>query len=85
MARVPARIRKASFGTVFVILLLCLYPSRAAADAGIPMLPFAYPVILVFLVPVVAIETIYLRVRLRTEWRNTLISTAKAYALTMLL
>ena len=49
------------------------------------MLPFAYPVILVFLIPVIAIEVIYLRARLKTEWRMTLTSTAKANVVTMLL
>jgi hypothetical protein len=49
------------------------------------MLPFAYPVILVFLIPVIAIEAIYLRARLKTGWRVTLSATAKANVVTMLL
>jgi hypothetical protein len=42
------------------------------ADAGIPMLPLAYPVIVLFLVLVIAIESLYIRFRLGTGWRNTL-------------
>ena len=49
------------------------------------MLPFAYPVILVFLIPVIGIEVIYLRARLKTGWRATLSAVAKANAVTMLL
>jgi hypothetical protein len=42
-------------------------------------------VILVFLIPVIAIEAIYLRARLKTGWRVTLFATAKANVVTMLL
>ena len=49
------------------------------------MLPFAYPVILVFLLPVIAIEAAYIRLRLHTEWRNTIVATTKANLITMLL
>jgi hypothetical protein len=65
--------------------VLLLFPTVARADAGIPMLPVAYPVILLFLIPVVAIETIYIRQRLRTRWRNTIAATAGANLVTMLL
>jgi len=67
------------------LLALLLFPVHANADAGIPMLPFSYPVILVFIVPVIAIEASYLRARLKTGWRVTLKATAKANVLTMLL
>ena len=49
------------------------------------MLPVAYPLLLLFLIPVVAIEVIYIHKRLRTRWRNTIASTAGANAITMLL
>ncbi len=65
--------------------LLLLTPREAAADAGIPMLPIAYPIILILLIPVIAIETIYLHARLKTNWRMTLSATAKANLVTMLL
>ncbi len=64
---------------------LLIFPSVARADAGIPMLPFAYPVILVFLIPVIGIEASYLRFRLRTDWRTTIRVTSKANLQTMLL
>ncbi|MGD0478984.1 MAG: hypothetical protein ABSA42_02360 [Terracidiphilus sp.] len=49
------------------------------------MLPFAYPVILVFLLPVIAIEAAYIRFRLHTAWGNTITATTKANLVTMLL
>ena len=49
------------------------------------MLPLAYPVIVVFLLPVVAIEAAYIRFRLHTAWGNTITATAKANLVTMLL
>jgi len=49
------------------------------------MLPFAYPVILVSLIPVIAIEGLYLRARLHTSWRATLLATTKANLITMLI
>jgi len=49
------------------------------------MLPFAFPVILVFLIPVIGIEALYIRLRLRTGWRNTIAATTKANLVTMLL
>ena len=49
------------------------------------MLPFAYPVILILLLPVITIEAVYIRVRLRTGWMNTLSSAAKANVITLLL
>jgi len=67
------------------IVALLFIPAHANADAGVPLLPFAYPVILLFLIPVIAIEMIYLRARLKTGWRVTLLATAKANVVTMLI
>lgn len=67
------------------LIAVLLFPQYAKADAGIPMLPFAYPVILVFLIPVIAIEAVYLRTKLKTNWRVTLAATAKANAVTLVL
>lgn len=50
-----------------------------------PLLPLAYPVVLLFLIPVIGIEAFYLRATLKTGWRATLFATAKANAVTMLL
>jgi hypothetical protein len=60
-------------------------PATAYADAGVPMLPVTYPLILFFLVPVIAIEVFYIQRRLRTQWRNTIVATTIANTLTMLL
>ena len=49
------------------------------------MIAIAYPAILLFIVPVIAVETAYLRMTLRTGWRNTLGTVAKANAITMLI
>jgi hypothetical protein len=57
----------------------------AHADAGIPMLPVAYPIILWFLLPVIAIEVAYVWFRLHTNWRNTVVTTSGANLITLLL
>lgn len=49
------------------------------------MLPFAFPVIVVLLLPVIAIEAVYIRFRIHTEWRGTIVATTKANLITMLL
>ncbi len=49
------------------------------------MLPFAYPVILVFLAPVIAIEAVFLKVRLHSKWGPTIAAASKANLITMLL
>jgi hypothetical protein len=85
MPRLALQTRGVSAAGLFGGAILLLNPTPAHADAGIPMLPFAYPVILLFLVPVIAIEALYLRLRLHTEWKNTLAATAKANLITMLL
>jgi len=68
-----------------LLLLCCLSPISARADAGIPMIAIAYPAILFLIIPVIAVEAAYLRLRLRTGWKNTLGAVAKANAITMLL
>lgn len=55
------------------------------ADAGIPMLPLAYPVVLLFLVPVIGIETLFLRIRLRTDWWRTLKGVSVVNVVTLVL
>ncbi len=77
--------RKISLGGLVAVGMLLLSPAAARADAGIPMLPFAYPVIIVFLLPVIVIEAVYIRMRLRTDWKNTFSATAKANLTTLLL
>jgi hypothetical protein len=77
--------RNASLSGLFAVGFLLLSPNVAHADAGIPMLPFAYPVIVVFLLPVIAIEAVYIRMRLGTDWGKTIRATAKANLITLLL
>jgi hypothetical protein len=60
-------------------------PAAAKADAGIPMLPVAYPVVLLFLLPVIAIEAIYLRRKLRIDWAGTLKGASIVNAITLVL
>src|ERR1700722_3932326 len=85
MAHIISRRRNALLYSVIGLATLLFWPTAAHADAGIPMLPFANPVILVFVLPVIAIEAIYIRLRLRTDWRNTIDPTAKANLITLLL
>jgi hypothetical protein len=70
---------------VAVTVMLLLFPASARADAGIPMLPVAYPVVLLLLIPVIAIEALFLRLRLGTKWLNTGVATAAANLITMVL
>lgn len=72
-------------GWLLAASLLLLTPAAAHADAGIPMLPFAYPVIVLLLLPVIAIEAAYIRFRLHTEWKDTFAAATKANLVTMLL
>ncbi|MGB9032115.1 MAG: hypothetical protein WCC27_18470, partial [Acidobacteriaceae bacterium] len=76
--------RKAS-SALLIGATTVLFPLAAHADAGIPMLPIAYPVVLLFLVPVIVIEAVYLRQRLRTAWWNTVKATAIVNAVTLVL
>ncbi len=71
-------------GMLAVAVLFC-FPMPAAADAGIPMLPVRYPEIVLFLIPVVLIEAIYLSSQLHSRFRRTLIAVTGANALTMAL
>lgn len=49
-------------------------PVAAHADAGIPMMPVRYPVVLLYLIPVIIIEAIYLQRHLKTNVRRTLVA-----------
>jgi hypothetical protein len=76
---------RTGYGILLIFLAVLFLPLTARADAGIPMLPIAYPVVLLFLVPVIAIEAIYLRLRLKTAWWNTIKATAIVNAVTLVL
>lgn len=68
---------------VATVMFLC--PLAANADAGIPMLPIAYPIVLIFLLPVVVIEAIYLQTTLRAGWWRTFKATSIVNAITLVL
>ncbi|HEV2279372.1 MAG TPA: hypothetical protein VGS02_14410 [Acidobacteriaceae bacterium] len=55
-------------------VLVMAFPACAHADAAIPMLPVRYPVILVYLLPVILIETLYLQHHLNTNVRRTFLA-----------
>jgi hypothetical protein len=57
----------------------------AAADAGIPMIAFSYPIVLLLFLPIVLIEAAYIRSKTMTSWRTTLIVAGKANLVTTLL
>jgi len=57
---------------VAVCLMAC--PPSAHADAGIPMMPVRYPVVLLYLIPVIVIEAIYLQRHLNTNIRRTFVA-----------
>lgn len=66
--------RRMLAGGLFVAAFLIGFPLNARADAGIPMMPVRYPELLLFVLPVIAIETIYLKRHLQAHWRRTLIA-----------
>ncbi len=63
------------------VALLC-FPASARADAGIPMLPIDIPTMFIFLLIIIAIETIYLQARLRTPIYRTVTAAASLNAAT---
>jgi hypothetical protein len=70
-------------GSLFLAAFLIGFPLDARADAGIPMMPVRYPELLLFLIPVVVIETIYLKRHLQTRWRRTFVAVAGLNTVTM--
>jgi hypothetical protein len=77
------RPRKSAGIVLLIVFAMLFVPPTARADAGIPMLPIAYPLVLLFLLPVIAIEAIYLYLKLKTEWRRLTAVTAIANAATL--
>lgn len=59
---------------LLLAMFLMAFPASARADAAIPMLPVRYPVILLYLVPVILIETLYLQRHLNTNIRRTFLA-----------
>lgn len=66
---------KVRYGTaagICVAAILFCFPHSAHADAGITMMPVRYPGVLLYLLPVIVIEAIYLQHHLETSPRRTL-------------
>lgn len=72
-------------GGLTVAAIVSLLPPAAHADAGIPMLPVQYPELLLYVLPVILIETVYLSRHLHTQWRRTAIALTVANMLTVAL
>lgn len=71
-------------GMLSAAILLCFAPA-AHADAGVPMLPVQYPQILLFIFPIILIETAYLRWQLGTLLRRTTIAVSATNLFTVAL
>jgi hypothetical protein len=77
------KVRHGWAGSLFIAAILICFPSSARADAGIAMMPVRYPQLLLFLVPVVLIESIYIKRHLLTQWRRTLVAVTSVNVVTM--
>jgi hypothetical protein len=82
-SRAMRKARRTLTGGLLVAAFLLIFSPSARADAGIPMMPVRYPEILLFLLPVIAIETIYLKRHLQSRWRRTLVAVAGLNLVTM--
>jgi hypothetical protein len=71
--------------SLLIAAILIGFPARAHADAGIPMMPVRYPVVLLYLLPVIAIETAYLHSQLDSRLRRTLVAVTGSNMVTMAL
>jgi hypothetical protein len=78
-----ARSRKWLAGSTLGAAILMMFPCQAHADAGIAMMPVRYPLILVYLLPVIGIEAFYLKSQLGGRWRRTLVASAGVNIITM--
>lgn len=76
--------RTLSRGAILLAAMAAL-PTCARADAGIPMIAFSFPIMVVLLVFVVLIEAAYFRMKIKTTWKDSLLSLGKANLLTTLL
>lgn len=68
---------------IAAIAVIC--PPAAHADAGIPMLPVQYPELLLYILPVILIEAVYLKRQLNTQMRRTMIAVAGVNLMTVAL
>jgi len=68
-----------------IAAIVAFLPPAAHADAGIPMLPVQYPELLLYIIPVILIETLYLKRRLSTRLRRTAIAVTMVNLMTVAL
>jgi hypothetical protein len=66
--------------TALCLLSAVIFPSRAHADAGVPMLFLVMPVFGLSLVPIVLIEAVYLRQRIGISFRSANVTSLAANA-----
>jgi hypothetical protein len=79
---------KLGFGTaggLIIAAIAAIFPPAAHADAGVPMLPVQYPELLLYVIPVILIEAVYLRRQLHTRLRRTVIAIAGINLMTVAL
>lgn len=63
-----------SAGGLMIAAIVAFAPPAARADAGIPMLPVQYPELLLYVLPVILIEGVYLKHHLNTRMRRTMVA-----------
>lgn len=61
-------------GRLTIAAIVVFLPPAAHADAGIPMLPVQYPELLLYILPIITIETVFLQRQLKTRMRRTMIA-----------
>lgn len=61
-------------GGLMIAAIAAFVPPAAHADAGIAMLPVQYPQLLLYILPVILIEVVYLERQLNTRVRRTIIA-----------
>ena len=66
---------------VFIaVIYVCLVPTVAYADAGLPMLAIVWPLSWFAFIPIVAIETVVAKILVLLPWRKSIIASLSANA-----
>lgn len=81
----PWKLRTGFAGGLLTAAILAFCPALAHADAGIPMMPVQYPELLLFIIPVVLIEAVYVQGALGTPGRRTFVAILGVNLFTMAL
>lgn len=79
------KVRLRLAGSLLLVACVLGFPRLAHADAGIPMMPVRYPANLLYLLPVIAIEVVYLKAALNARWRRTILAVSGVNIVTMAL